>query len=79
MDTLEFMMIDHSIEMDKTSLPKGMRNLIEELEGYDKEGDWIAYDNISECLESDAKECLIRGLITEKQFDILLKKYRGLY
>lgn len=79
MDDCEFMMIDHSIEIDKTELPRGMQALIEELEGYDKEGDWIAYDNISECLESDAKECLIRGLITEKQFDILLKKYVGLY
>ncbi len=79
MSTPEFMMIDHSIEFDKTGLPKGLRSLIKELEGYDSEGNWIAYDNIGECLESDAKECLIHGLITDQQFEILLRKYRGLY
>lgn len=79
MDDCEFMMIDHSIEIDKTALPKEMQGLIEELEGYDRDGNWIAYDNIGESLESDAKEYLIRGFITEQQFSILLKKYRGLY
>lgn len=72
----KYNLIDRSVEVDETSLPKFIKNTIEELEKYDAEGNWIMYDGVSESLESGLKSVLIRNGITEKQFQLLLKKYR---
>lgn len=69
-------MIDHSINLDKTKLPKVLQNTIKELEKFDKEKNYEMYDGLSEGLESFAKSFLLSGDITDNQFEQLLKKYR---
>ncbi len=78
MRTLEFMMIDHSIEIDKAELPKLLQNVISDLEKYDAEGDWIMYDGLADGLESFAKSSLNTGKISTGQFNKLMAKYRGI-
>lgn len=75
MDTLEFMMIDHSIEMDISSFPALLKNVISDLEKYDADGDWVMYDGLADGLESFAKSALLSGKISESQFNKLMAKY----
>lgn len=37
-------MIDHTVEIDISSLPKLLQNTISEMEEYEKKGEWIARD-----------------------------------
>lgn len=69
---------DDTIKIDKKILPKILQNIIQELEQYEKNDNWVMYDGVSEGLESCAKQCLMDNLITQKQFSLLLKKYRGI-
>lgn len=69
--------IDKNIEMDITKLPKGMQHLIAEMEEFEKQGDWISYDNYYDVLESAAKNALLDNLITQKQYSQIEKKYGG--
>ena len=73
----EYQMIDHTIRMDKSNLPEALKNVIDELEQYDRTGNWVMYDGVSECLESFAKQFLLEQFISERQFRLLLRKYRG--
>ncbi len=77
MDGCEFMMIDHSIEIDTSSFPRLLQNVISDLEKYDAEGDWVMYDGLADGLESFAKSALIAGEISNSQFNKLMTKYIG--
>lgn len=69
----EYLMIDHTIELDVSKLPKLMQNTIADLEEYEKQGEWV----MSEGLESFAKSALLENKISESQFDLVMKKYCG--
>lgn len=69
-------LIDFSIKIDISKFPKILKNIIEELEEYEKENNWVMYYGVSEALEASAKQCLIDGVITKGEFELLLKKYR---
>lgn len=74
----EYLMIDHTIEIDISSLPKLLQNTIHEIhemEEYEKKGEWIMYDGLSEGLESFAKSALLENKISSSQYDLILKKY----
>ena len=66
---------DHSISFDKNKLTSFMKELVDELESYDKIGDWFNYDIKFEILESEGKNCIINGRLTEEDYNILMKKY----
>ena len=70
---------DYNIEYDISKLPKTLQEIINELEKYDKEGDWFNYDIKFDMLEIEAKSYLLRNHITEGDYKTLLKKYGGLY
>lgn len=70
-----YLMIDHSIELDVSKLPKLMQNIITDLEEYEKQGEWIMYDGLASGLESVAKSALLENIITEIEFNQILKKY----
>ena len=73
----EYLMIDHTIELDVSKLPKLMRNTIADLEKYEKQGEWVMYDGLADGLESFAKSALLQNVISEAQFDLVMKKYCG--
>lgn len=73
----EYLMIDHTIELDVSKLPKLMQNTIADLEEYEKQGEWVMYDGLADGLESFAKSALLQNVISEAQFNQILKKYRG--
>ena len=70
-------MIDHTIELDVSKLPKLMQNTIADLEEYEKQGEWVMYDGLADGLESFAKSSLLQNVISESQFDLVMKKYCG--
>lgn len=72
----EYLMIDHTIEIDTSSLPKLLQNTIIEMEEYEKKGEWIMYDGLAEGLESFAKSALLENKISSSQYDLILRKYR---
>lgn len=76
-DKDEYLMIDHTIELDVSKLPKLMQNTIADLEEYEKQGEWVMYDGLADGLESVAKSALLQNVISEAQFNQILKKYRG--
>ena len=71
----EYLMIDHTIEINTSSLPKLLQNTIIEMEEYEKKGEWIMYDGLSEGLESFAKSALLENKISSSQYDLIIKKY----
>lgn len=71
----EYLMIDHTVEIDISSLPKLLQNTIHEMEEYEKKGEWIMYDGLAEGLESFAKSALLENKISSSQYDLILKKY----
>ncbi len=70
---------DYNIDYDYSHLPRRLRELIIELEGYDKDGDWFSYDMKFSQLDIDAKSCWRNGVITEYDYKTILKKYGGIY
>lgn len=73
----EYLMIDKTIDLDIANLPKLLQNTIKDMEEYEKEGEWIMYDGLSEGLESFAKSALLDNKISNSQYDLILRKYRG--
>lgn len=71
----EYLMIDHTVEIDTSTLPKSVQNIIKDLEKYDAEDNWEMYDGLSEGLESFAKSALLENKISSSQYDLILKKY----
>ncbi|NBK97240.1 MAG: hypothetical protein EOM50_04375 [Erysipelotrichia bacterium] len=55
-------------------LPKSIQNIIEILEELDEKQDYCYYDYLEE-LDCTAKEMVVRGKLTKKQWDTLLEKY----
>ena len=70
-------LINPDIEINKSKLPKLLQDIIKQLEEYEKEDKWIMYDGLFEALETSSKSFLLEDKITEKQFDLLMKKYGG--
>lgn len=70
---------DYSIEYDITNLPEEIKEIILELEGYDKEGDWFNYDMKFPLLDVVSKSYWRNGIITEYDYKTILMKYGGIY
>ena len=66
---------DYRIQYDYSHLPNSLQEYIKKLEEYDKLHDWFNYDIVFDMLEVDAKSYLIDKLITEEDYDMILKKY----
>lgn len=71
----KFHWIDDTIKID-FPVPKAMQILMNECEQLDLDEDY-AYFNYIETLDCDAKELVYRGILTEKQWDIINTKYRS--
>ena len=66
---------DYSIKYNTSNLPIELQEYIAKLEEYDKTGDWLNYDYIFEILEMVSKSYFAKGMITETDYKILLRKY----
>lgn len=69
-------LIDFSVKIDTKKLPKIIQNIIEELEGYEKENDWVMYSGVVEGLDAISKQAMLDGIITHEQYIQILKRYR---
>lgn len=69
-------MIDYEVKIDTTNFPKVLQNIIEELEGYDKNNDWVMYSGVVEGLEAAAKQAMVNGDISNLKYNKILKRYR---
>ena len=72
------MFIDNTIELDVTCLPRILQSLIEECEKNDYKETDIMYMSNSDALEVMSKQCLIERQITERQLNLIFRKYCGL-
>ena len=70
---------DYSINYDVSHLPNELKEIIKELESYDKIGDWFSYDMKFPQLDIIAKSYWRNNIITEYDYKTLLKKYGGIY
>ena len=70
---------DYSINYDVSHLPNELKEIIKELESYDKIGDWFSYDMKFPQLDIIAKSYWRNSIITEYDYKTLLKKYGGIY
>lgn len=70
---------DYEIDYDISHLPKSLQELINELENYDKDGDWFNYDLLFPQLDVEAKSYLRHNRISEYDYKTILKKYGGIY
>lgn len=75
----EYLMIDHNIDIDTSTLPKSVQNLIKDLEKYDAEDNWEMYDGLSSAFYAVIKSLYADGFVSVKQYKLLLKKYGGEY
>ena len=71
----KFRWINESIEID-FSLPKSTQLLIKKLEELDIAEDY-SYFNWAEALDFEAKELVVLGKLSTKQWDLLCEKYDG--
>lgn len=69
-------LIDFSVQIDVSKLPKLLQNIIKELEEYESVNDWVMYSGVVEGLEAGAKQCMVDGIISKSQYIKLLKRYR---
>lgn len=74
MDAKNFMFIDENYEIDE-NLPSHLLDYIDELEDYYKNDDWVGFDCLLESLEGTIKSYRLNGIITEKQLDVLFRRY----
>lgn len=70
---------DYDIEYDYSHLPNALKNIIYELEKFDKDGDWFSYDMKFPELDVTAKAYWRNRIITEYDYKTILKKYGGIY
>lgn len=70
---------DYNIKYDYSGLPEDLKEIIHELEEYDKNGDWFNYDMKFQILDINAKSYWREGIIEEYDYKTLLKKYGGIY
>lgn len=66
---------DYRIEIDRTKLPKKLLEAIEGMEKADLEGDDIKYDYYLKILDIHGKAAIRDGMISEKTYDLLMRKY----
>lgn len=70
---------DYNIKYDYSHLPQNLKEIILELEDYDKKGDWFNYDMKFPVLDVLAKSYWRNNIITEYDYKTILKKYGGIY
>lgn len=70
---------DYNIIYDYSQLPNQLKEIITELENFNKTGDWFNYDMKFPELDVTAKSYWRDGIITEYDYKTLLKKYGGIY
>lgn len=70
---------DYNIKYDYSHLPLALKEIIKELESFDKIGDWFNYDIKFSVLEIEAKSYWRYNIITEYDYKTILKKYGGIY
>ena len=70
---------DYNIDYDYSNLPDNLKEIISELEKFDKVGDWFNYDMKFPELDVRAKSYWRNGKITEYDYKTILKKYGGIY
>ena len=66
--------IDDQIVID-FPVPSSIRQIISELEKYDKEEDVYFYFDRSEWLENETKDYVYERVLTEEQRELLIQKY----
>jgi hypothetical protein len=66
--------IDDQIVID-FPVPSSIRQIISELEKYDKEEDVYFYFDCSEWLENATKDYVYERVLTEEQRELLIQKY----
>jgi len=66
--------IDDLVAIDSSSLPKMLKNSIEELEDYDRENDPTFY-SAADTMMLMADRFLAEGVIDAKTYELLAKKY----
>lgn len=71
--------IDKSIEIDLSLLPKSVKEEIEELEALHEKKDWFFYDLKFDELENHAKGYVVTKKIPESLYKKILAKYGGIY
>ena len=67
--------INDSVKID-FKLPKILQHKVEELEQLDKNMDYRYFD-VCEYLDDDAKGYYVEGIISKKQWDMLVSRYDG--
>ena len=72
-------MIDKTIKIDLTKMPKSILEEIKELERLNDIEDWFSYDLKFYELESNSKGYVIRKQISESDYKKLMIKYGGYY
>lgn len=70
-------MILTEIELDESSFPQRLKDLIAEMIELDKKDDWLNYSFLAEQLEVMAKLSYQAGKISYKEFDTVCLKYCG--
>ena len=68
-------MFNHELIIDINKYPKELQDIIKELEKFDEAGEWVLYDSKFMALENQAKMFLRHNVISETDFNNLLKKY----
>lgn len=71
-------LINKDININLEDYPKGLREIVLDLEKFNDEGDWLSYKALEEGLEASSKYFLMERKITQKQFNILTDRYRSL-
>ena len=70
----DFMYINENYMIDNT-LPEHLLSYISELEEYYKNDDWLGFDCLLEGMEGTIKSYRLNGIITERQLDVLFRRY----
>lgn len=71
------MYIDENIKLNFT-LPAPVHNIIQRIEKYDNEDEWMEYGLLLEELDTCSKSFFLNGKITERQYNKILEKYGGI-
>ena len=68
-------MIDEKITISKSKLPKLINDCIQKLEYYNQINDEDMYYSTLELLETTAKSYVLEKKLSEKDYNIILRKY----
>lgn len=70
----EFMYLDEEYPIDQ-GLPEFLLEKLGELEEFYQLDDWIGFDCLLEGIEATVKSYNLRGIVTNKQMDVLFRRY----